>query len=252
MIHHMNTSSTLTFIRCTHSCSAASRSPVRVHVPTCTIDVHESKPGQHADKEKMGTRGCTIFMVSLPSMRCHGARFEVGLAVLASRLPHRTSPPILHWRLLNQYRSEMSSIDQAGFGRRATGGEIVTIQCGSAANWIGTQYHLLQVRHTDRQRAGRTRTGGTPHTNTTQTIHLLLSCAPLTLSRTRTVTSTRPSLARATSVAATPLRVRRAPSSARPTPAYGLRAWCAWMRVSASTASWRPSQRSRTTRSRSR
>jgi len=25
------------------------------------------------------------------------------------------------------------------------GGEIVTVQCGTIANWIGTQFHLLQV-----------------------------------------------------------------------------------------------------------
>lgn len=36
-------------------------------------------------------------------------------------------------------------MSSAGGRRATTGGEIVTIQCGAAANWIGTQYHLLQV-----------------------------------------------------------------------------------------------------------
>jgi hypothetical protein len=30
--------------------------------------------------------------------------------------------------------------------RSGTGGEIVTVQCGGIANWIGTQYHMLQVQ----------------------------------------------------------------------------------------------------------
>ena len=37
------------------------------------------------------------------------------------------------------------------------GGEIVTIQCGTIANWIGTQFHLLQVSTpSDQQRRHQT------------------------------------------------------------------------------------------------
>jgi hypothetical protein len=44
--------------------------------------------------------------------------------------------------------SSSSSSSSSAKQQRQHGGEIVTIQCGTIANWIGTQYHLLQVRDT--------------------------------------------------------------------------------------------------------